>query len=139
MKKLNLIGALAVTALLFAGCEMSKESATLVPGETTIVATRDAFTRSVLNAKDGTYEILWSAPDKIYVGYPGVQLARFTSTNKTKASSATFKGTMPEGEGSLVGIYPAKSGNAVTSDMLFNIQFLDEQKAVEEVMSLFRV
>ena len=131
MKKLNLIGALAVAALLFAGCETSKESAELLPGETTIEATRGAFTKSVLSASDQAYDILWSVPDKILVGYPGVKLAKFTSTNKTKASSASFKGKLPEGEGPLVGIYPATSGNAVDEEMVFSVQFFDEQKAVE--------
>ena len=131
MKKLNLIGVLAVAALLFAGCEMSKESAELLPGETTIEATRGAFTKSVLSASDQAYDILWSVPDKILVGYPGVKLAKFTSTNKTKASSASFKGKLPEGEGPLVGIYPATSGNAVDEEMVFSVQFFDEQKAVE--------
>ena len=131
MKKLNLICVFALAALLFAGCEMSKEPVSSVKGEATVVATRDgAFTRSVLDAKDGSYEVLWSAPDKIYVGYAGVKPAVFTSTNTSKAASATFKGTLPDGEGMLCGIYPAKDNNSIDSDGTFSVLFHEEQNAV---------
>ena len=134
MKKLNLFGTLAVVALLFAGCEMSKEAVSLIPGETTVVATRDGIpTRSVLSVTEGeapSYEILWSAPDKILVGYPGVTPATFTSTNTKKAASATFKGKLPSGEGDLIGIYPAVKGNKCDEDGVFSVDFLDEQEAV---------
>ena len=121
-------------ALLFAGCEMSKEAVSLIPGETTVVATRDGIpTRSVLSVTEGettSYEILWSAPDKILVGYPGVTPATFTSTNTKKAASATFKGKLPSGEGGLIGIYPAVKGNKCGEDGVFSVDFLDEQEAV---------
>ena len=136
MKKLNLIGAFAAAVLLLVGCEMSKEQVASIPGETTITATRDgAMTRSSIKKtgedEDATYEILWSVPDKILVGYPGVTPATFTSTNKAKAASASFKGKLPDGEGPLVGIYPATKGNTCDEYEVFTVNFKDEQTAVD--------
>ena len=130
MKKLLVI---IVAALALAACTQEKNIVPAEPGVTEITATHQLSTRSALYASDGEtlYNILWDAPDKIMVGYAGTELASFTSKNESPAAEATFTGKLPEGSGSLYGIYPAEDGNSVDADGKYRIQLHVEQTAVE--------
>ena len=133
MKKLSII-AIAAAALASAACTQERNIVPADSGVTTVTATHfAASTRSSLKAdlsgETPAYEILWDTPDKILVGYPGA-VATFTSTNTEPAAEATFTGKLPEGSGTLYGIYPAKASNKVNSDGSFSIAFKAEQKAV---------
>ena len=104
-------------------------------GLTAITATHSqAATRSSLEVDESgetaSYSILWDAPDKILVGYAGA-VSEFTSTNTERAEEATFTGKLPEGSGSLYGIYPSESDNTVDADGTYKIIFHHEQTAVE--------
>lgn len=133
MKKLTII-AIAAAALALAACTQEKSIVPADSGMTEITATH-LSTRSALEttyslgSDDPNYAILWDAPDKILVGYPGA-VAEFTSTNTEPSEEATFTGKLPEGRGDLYGIYPAASGNTVNSDGTFSIAFKAEQDAV---------
>ena len=132
MKKLTFI-AFAAAALALAACQSEKrgpETAVSDPGQTTITATHELSTRSSLKADGDSYSILWDASDEILVAYAGVTPATFTSKSKKPVAEATFTGKLPEGSGTLYGIYPAVSGNAVDNDGMFSIAFKSEQTAV---------
>lgn len=134
MKKLSII-AIAALALAAAACTQEKSIDQAAPeGLTTITASREVSTRSSLQATvtiDGpVYGIFWDAPDKILVGYAGSSLAEFTSKNEEPAAEATFVGKLPEGSGTLYGIYPASSDHSVDADGVFSIAFKDVQTAV---------
>ncbi|MBO4743418.1 MAG: Ig domain-containing protein, partial [Bacteroidales bacterium] len=102
--------------------------------QTTITATRELSTRSFLQASGSeespSYSILWDAPDSILVGYSGTTPAAFKSQNEEPAAEATFVGKLPEGSGTLYGIYPVDSSNSVDADGVFSIAFKDVQTAV---------
>ena len=125
MKKLSIF-AIAALSLVAAACSQEKPIVPSDAGVATITATHAQATRSALS---GDNVILWDAPDKILAGYVGA-VAEFTSTNTAPAENATFKGKLPEGSGSLYGIYPAASGNSVPSEGTFSIAFKAEQQAV---------
>ena len=129
MKKLSII-AIAALAMVMA-CTQEKSIVPAEAGLTAITATHSqAATRSILEVDESgetaNYAILWDAPDKILVGYAGA-VSEFTSTNTERAAEATFTGKLPEGSGSLYGIYPAENGNTVNSDGTFSIVFKDDQ------------
>ena len=128
MKKLLVI---AVAALTLAACTQERNIVPADPGLTTLTASH-ASTRSALWASDGEslYNILWDAPDNIMVGYAGTELATFTSTNESPAAEATFTGKLPEGSGTLYGIYPVDSSNSIDANGVFSIAFKDVQTAV---------
>lgn len=149
MKKLGILLSVAFAALVFVSCEQSK---TIVPAQAdelqTITATRSVFpsTKSLLRMETFTYEyddysysydwynVLWSAPDKILVGYPGVAPATFKSTNTKPAATAKFKGKLPEPgeEDVLVGVYPAEDGIAINLEpATITLPFHNQQTAVE--------
>ena len=129
MKKLLVI---AVATLALAACAQERNIDSAVPGLTEITATH-VSTRSALQVSEGenpSYNILWDAPDSILVGYAGTTPTVFTSKNESPAAEASFTGKLPEGSGTLYGIYPATSGNTVNSDGVFTVAFKDEQTAV---------
>ena len=149
MKKLGILLSVAFAALVFVSCEQSK---TIVPAQAdelqTITATRSISpsTKSLLSMETFTYEyddysytydwynVLWSAPDKILVGYPGVKPAIFKSTNTKPAATATFKGKLPEPgeEDVLVGVYPAEDGITINLEpATIILPFHNRQTAVE--------
>ena len=129
MKKLLVI---AVAALALAACTQERSLDSVTPGVTEITATH-VSTRSSLEVSEGespTYNIFWDVPDSILVGYAGTKPAVFTSKNDSPAAEATFTGKLPKGSGNLYGIYPAISGNTVSSDGTFSVTFKGEQTAV---------
>ena len=135
MKKLSIIAVAALTMVM--ACTQEKNLVPAAPeGLTAITAThaQAAFTRSTLVADESgeapSYSVLWDAPDSILVGYAGAGLATFTSKNTERAEEATFTGKLPEGSGTLYGIYPANSANSVASDGTFSIEFKADQDAV---------
>ena len=134
MKKLSIIAFAA--AVLFAGCQQERgmEQVTTDPTMTAIKASRELSTRSLLQAEGGeeapSYSILWDAPDSILVSYGGTTMASFKSKNEEPAAEATFVGKLPEGSGTLYGIYPASSDHSVDADGVFSIAFKDVQTAV---------
>ena len=129
MKKLSVI---AIAALALGACTQEKNVESTEHGETILTASH-VSTRSALQATEGetpSYEVLWDVADKILVGFAGSSMAEFTSKNEEPAATATFKGLLPKGSGTLFGIYPATKGNTVNSDGAFTIAFKDEQTAV---------
>ena len=129
MKKLSII-AITFAALAIAACTPERAFVPSDSGTTTITATRVSTRSSLGTVSEQGTDIYWDAPDRILVGYAGTGVAEFTSTNESPVTEATFRGTLPDGSGSLYGIYPATSGNTVSSDGSFSIIFKAEQTAV---------
>ncbi|MBP5558433.1 MAG: hypothetical protein J6X71_01570 [Bacteroidales bacterium] len=127
MKRNIVIPALAILSL--AACNKEKDFAP-VPGEITIVATRDASTRTVVQPDGKT--LWWSAAEKIDVFYNGVS-GVFTGQNDSPAATATFTGTLdfaPDGEKDIFAIYPSSQTNAVDSEGLITLEVPTVQAAV---------
>lgn len=130
MKKYIFITALAVLSL--AACNKEKDFAPVSgTGEFTIVATRDASTRTVVQPDGKT--LWWSAAEEIDVFYDGVS-GVFTGQNDSPAATATFKGTLdivPDGQKDIIAVYPSSPVNSVDSEGRITLEVPAVQNAAE--------
>ena len=111
MKRLNLY-CMALAVLALGSCSMEQESIVPeeFPGMKFTAAWSDEASRTSLD-ENGT-SVLWDPGDEIFI-FQGVTdegpsaMGKFTSTNTTRQSSATFTGTLEgEGIGDYIAVYP---------------------------------
>lgn len=105
---------------LLASCTANREPDDIQTPLVSLTATTEGYsdTRTTLD-KDYT-TVLWMPGESISVFRGGV-MARFTSDNKEKFQSASFKGTLPgndDGSKLLYGLYPYSADATVSKDVI---------------------
>ncbi|MBR2210323.1 MAG: tyrosine-protein phosphatase [Bacteroidales bacterium] len=106
---------------LFAACSTKEEATPTPPSDQEIILTATTEgndgTRTTLNADYST--VLWMPKESLSV-FSGGKMVAFTSTNTEKASSAQFKGTLPEASGDKViyGLYPYSAEASISKDVI---------------------
>lgn len=111
---------LSAFAVLLASCTANREPDDIQTPLVSLTATTEGYsdTRTTL---DGDYTtVLWMPGESISV-FRGGGMARFTSDNKEKSHSASFKGTLPgsdDGSKLLYGLYPYSADATVSKDVI---------------------
>lgn len=125
--------ALAVAALMIAGCTNEKEFTPEFCEETIITAVRDASASRTVIQEDGK-TIWWNASEAIDVFYGGgTKAVVFVGQNDAPAATATFKGSLNipvENDVDIYAIYPSILGSSVTAEGEITVGVMETQPAV---------